>query len=579
MIGINSIFTSSPINVPSNLEIVWASLTLKDKKIIIGACYRSPSADKSFVDNLHDVINLIYVRYPHSPVILFGDFNYPSIKWTTNGPCAVPPNSEAKSFLDLCTTFHFTQMVTQPTRCCGNSVNTLDLVLTTCPEAVTSLSVLPGLSDHSLLQFDLNCSTPRHPKTVKQIRDYSRADYASINTELSTFVDDFIDNFSTRSLEVNWGLFRDKVADLSNKYIPLRSIKTNRNPWFNKHLQRLANKKKRAFRHAKRSNHPEKWRIYQAANRSYLRTLREAKHTYNTQTLPDILKNKPRQFWKLVNGDKDDVITINSSDGVVLSNVQCASAFNDFFVTSFSKYQQAPNPSVDTLEYSNMPPLCIDPCGVAKIIDTLKLSSASGIDNINSKFLKNTKEYSSIILSKIFEQSLLTEALPSDWKVGKVVPVHKSSDKHKVNNYRPISLTSIPCKIMEHILSSEIARHLDSNTFFHNAQHGFRKTFSCETQLACFTNSLHSKIDHGSRVDCIFLDFAKAFDKVSHELLMLKLSRLNLDPNVLAWLRNFHLKRSQFVTVNQTTSSFSPVYSGVPQGSVLVRSNQSSILN
>lgn len=99
-----------------------------------------------------------------------------------------------------------------------------------------------------------------------------------------------------------------------------------------------------------------------------------------------------------------------------------------------------------------MPPVFIDPCGVAKIIENLKLSSAAGIDNINSKFLKNTKEYSSIILSKIFEQSLLTSTLPSDWKVGKVVPVHKSSDKHIVNNYRPISLTSIPCKILEHIL-------------------------------------------------------------------------------------------------------------------------------
>lgn len=237
IIGINSTITSAPVNVSSNLEISWASLTLKDKKVIIGACYRSPSADKSFIDNLHDVVNLIFVRYPHTPVILFGDFNYPSIKWTKDGPGIVPLNSEAKSFLDLCSTFHFTQMVTEPTRCSDNSANILDLVLTTFPEAITSLSVLPGLSDHALLQFELNFATTRNPKKVKQIRDYSRADYESINTELSLFVEDFLENFSLRSLEENWCLFRDKVAYLSSKYIPLRCIKTNRSPWFTKQLQ------------------------------------------------------------------------------------------------------------------------------------------------------------------------------------------------------------------------------------------------------------------------------------------------------------------------------------------------------
>ena len=127
--------------------------------------------------------------------------------------------------------------------------------------------------------------------------------------------------------------------------------------------------------------------------------------------------------------------------------------------------------------------------------------------------------YSSIILTKLFEQSLDTGCVPEDWRVGKVIPLHKSGDKHCPNNFRPISLTSIPCKIIEHVIYSHLANFLESNSFFNKAQHGFRKTFSCETQLLCFTHDLHSILDRGSLTDCIFLDFSKAFDKVTHELL------------------------------------------------------------
>lgn len=216
-----------------------------------------------------------------------------------------------------------------------------------------------------------------------------------------------------------------------------------------------------------------------------------------------------------------------------------------------------------------MDPVIFDVSGIQKIIENLKISSSCGIDNINSKFLINTKLYCSIILNKLFEQSLETGCIPNDWKVGKVIPLHKSGNTHCPDNFRPISLTSIPCKIMEHVIYSHLVSFLESNSFFTIAQHGFRKSFSCETQLICFTHELHCILDHGSQADCIYLDFSKAFDKVSHELLFLKLRNLNIDPNVLAWLICFLSNRSQFVTANNFDSHPLPVRSGVPQGSVL----------
>lgn len=159
--------------------------------------------------------------------------------------------------------------------------------------------------------------------------------------------------------------------------------------------------------------------------------------------------------------------------------------------------------------------------------------------------------------------------LPLDWKTGKIIPIHKSGDTHHPFNYRPISLTSVPCKIMEHVIYTHLINFLDDNNFFTPHQHGFRKNFSCETQLLTFTNDLHSNLNAGFTTDCIFLDFAKAFDKVCHALLLHKLSILNMDPTLLKWICSFLTSRVQFVSANECTSSLAPVGSGVPQGSVL----------
>lgn len=107
------------------------------------------------------------------------------------------------------------------------------------------------------------------------------------------------------------------------------------------------------------------------------------------------------------------------------------------------------------------------------------------------------------------------------------------------------------------------------NNFFTPYQHGFRKSYSCETQLLYFTNDIASALDRGSLVHCIFLDFQKAFDKVPHQLLLLKISALNIDPNILKWIECFLTNRTQFVTTNGYNSPLSKVTSGVPQGSVL----------
>lgn len=147
-------------------------------------------------------------------------------------------------------------------------------------------------------------------------------------------------------------------------------------------------------------------------------------------------------------------------------------------------------------------------------------------------FFKNTKAYLDIILTKILNQSLEPGNLPDDWKINKLVPLYKSCCRHLLGNCSPISLTTICCKIIEHVIFSHLTNIIESFCILLPVQHRFRKEFSCETQLATFTNGMHCVLYLTSEVDCIFLYFCKTFDRVSHQLLLYKLHCLNIDPNV-----------------------------------------------
>ena len=216
-----------------------------------------------------------------------------------------------------------------------------------------------------------------------------------------------------------------------------------------------------------------------------------------------------------------------------------------------------------------MPSISITNNGVYKLLDSINPNKAQGPDELPARVLKETASEITPILTEIYNKSLQTGIVPDDWRNANISPIFKKGEKHIAGNYRPVSLTSICCKHMEHILVKHILEHLDNHSILKDCQHGFRSRRSCETQLVTFVQELVDTMPGGGQTDVILMDFSKAFDKVPHQRLLRKLHHYGIRGDVLRWTENFLAQRKQRVILDGTTSEYAHVRSGVPQGTVL----------
>lgn len=207
--------------------------------------------------------------------------------------------------------------------------------------------------------------------------------------------------------------------------------------------------------------------------------------------------------------------------------------------------------------------------GVLKMLRNLNIRKSAGPDGLSNVFLKRYADQISEYMTRIFQVSLQSGDVPEDWHNARVVPIHKKGDKCMVANYRPVYITCTSCKFLEHIVVGEILEFLTANNILSQHQHGFRRGMSTVTQLVTTVHEFAAILDRSGQVDVLLLDFCKAFDKVSHEKLLCKLSIIGLPQYLINWITAYLRNRSQFVDINGCFSPTLAVLSGVPQGSVL----------
>ncbi len=178
-------------------------------------------------------------------------------------------------------------------------------------------------------------------------------------------------------------------------------------------------------------------------------------------------------------------------------------------------------------------------------IKKLRATSAPGPDGIGPGLLLELQQPLVPALNVLFRKLLDENHTPDDWKEANVTPIFKKGAKKDPSNYRPVSLTSVCCKIFESLLSDEIMDHLERNGLINNTQHGFVSGKSCATNLIKFFDAVTKAVDGGDNMDIIFLDFAKAFDKVPIQRLMSKLRAHGVKGKVEKWIENWLSNRKQ----------------------------------
>ena len=304
------------------------------------------------------------------------------------------------------------------------------------------------------------------------------------------------------------------------------------------------------------------------------RAVRQAHWNYVNSVLNTSLEtgnNKP--FWNYVKSKRTDNIGVSGikCGGILHQDSKAkANILNQQFKSVFTKENKNEKlPEMKGVKYESMKDINIETHGIEKLLKNINTKKACGPDMISNSVLKECAKEIAPVLSHIFQLSIDTGELPKDWRNANVSPIFKKGDRHTAANYRPVSLTCVCCKLLEHIVCRQILNHLEQHNILTSLQHGFRSGHSCETQLITTTNDIMKTFDRKEQTDLVILDFSKAFDTVPHRKLLHKLNHYGIDGKVNNWIKAFLMDRQQQVMVEGEFSDSCSVDSGVPQGTVL----------
>lgn len=567
---------SQEISVKLAGEQVWVKISRKRKSpILIGSLYRPPKSDLEYIQQIRQGAESIIKRNKNAILWIGGDLNLPDIDWNSlliqNHQYTKEINEEFLSFVE---DNSLQQMVVTPTR----KTNVLDLFLTNRPTLLNRCEVIPGISDHEVVFINMNIEPHRSKPTKRKILLWKRADLDVINDLFEEYSKKFMNEFKeTTPVEEMWQSFRNHCKHIIEKHVPSKlSSSRFHQPWINKKIKRLSKRKQRLYNRAKRSGKERDWSCYNNLKKQQKLECRKAHNNYVSNIVCPEINAKPKKFWSYIKSKRCDAVGVSSlraDDGITYTDSKSkANILNKQFESVFSidnQHNRAEFPQLGINIINEISCIKVDQEGVLKLLKNLDPNKAPGPDEIPAYLLKECAGSIAPVLTSLYQASLDQGSVPSDWTKANVTPLFKKGDRSDPGNYRPISLTCVACKVLEHIVCSKVMDHLENYKLLSDAQHGFRRHRSCESQLILCVNDIAKSLDSGYQTDVILLDFQKAFDKVSHLKLLYKLSQYGIRGQLNKWVSSFLSNRAQSVVLDGARSEDISVTSGVPQGSVL----------
>ena len=570
-------------------EFVLRILKLNAVEIIVLVVYiptRRQDRDEDYNKNNKGAIELLnrvsqLAVTKGSRLLVLGDFNYGKIDWEEFVPHGDSDSWEAK-FLDCIQGNYLYQHVREPTRVRGtDKPSRLDLVFTQNFLEIECMDYGPpfGKSDHCVLSMNFvtedDLPEVTEPQKEKKM-NRGKADMIKLREMYGGL--DWIESFEEKTTQLQLGFFNHKCLEGVNKYVPISVVtqEEGHNKWFNVACKKAKKNRDRAWRRHRKRGGIRGYERYIRARNKYVAVRRNAEKHF-LKDLSRKAKENPKLFHSFLRSKrrvKEQVVKLlKEKGGIANTDKEICEELSEAFQSAFT-IEDTPPPHIELIKHAKgtLEEIKISVAEVRTLLKELDPHKAPGPDKIATFILKECAEELATPLTYIFESSLRTGEVPIEWRIADIIAIYKKKgDRKRAKNYRPVSLTSVVCKVLEKIIKKQMLEHLDRIGFLQGEQHGFREGRSTVTNLLEFYDKVSNILqERDGWADCIYLDFQKAFDSVPHERLLEKLDKLaGVKGDLLRWIRAYLTDRWQRVKVRTASSSLRKVTSGVPQGSVL----------
>ena len=442
-----------------------------------------------------------------------------------------------------------------------------------------------ALSDHAMVVNMFNFKKKFIKNKTFISRSLSPKNIAMIRL---SFANIFVDSLGFPNFKINhnnveghWSVLKDLIISVLDKISPKKTIKTKSQvnvPWFDKDLVHLARIRDQSYHKMIAQKNDlslnKKDRLkFQEAKTNFQATFKRKKFNHFNKVI-ESQSVSSKKLWKsissFINPNKKSQIIPNlilkgHSNNTALDAANC---FVNFFASVINKFTFLPLISCfiyinhffkKYIKIPNNTPIFnfkkILPNEVLQKLQGLEATSSKGEVGIETKIFKECANELSIPLADLFNSCIKNNYMPTEWKLAHLTPNHKGKgSKSDINNYRPLSVLSPIAKVYESLLAERISNFFESNNLLYDTQFGFRKGLSCELALNTFIDKIRQKLELKEYVIAIFLDLSKAFDTISHKILLLKLKYYNFSPSALSLVENYLSDRTMKVNLNGTFS-------------------------
>ena len=479
LIGIKKTFESSLISKGKHSETVFVKVKVPKKPPIILCCaYRAPDLDIIDVEKMCTEISEIKSKFKSSIFWLCGDFNLPDIDWDSNTITGHQYSLAVnQSFLDLFSDLGLTQTVKEPTR----EDNILDLFLTNNNNLIKSSSVVSGTSDHHAVVVESKVSIKPKKPIKRTIRLWNKVNLDNLKKDALDYCLKFKNCYQNKPVsDINdmWLDIKENLLNILECNVPTKITSTKYyHPWITAQTKRLIRNKNIWYQKAVTRNDLKTWKKYSEYKRLVQKSCRKAHDDYVKDLITVDKSNK--NFWSYIKSQRKEntgVSDLVDNNKLVSTPKEKADILNNQFSKGFSQPCNKTYKKPDLSTFSEtLNSIKVSPNGVLKLMENINDRKATGPDDIPGKLLKICSFELHEIFVILFQQSLDLGTIPDDWKSAHIFPLYKKGDRTYPVNYRPISLTCVPCKLLEHIVFSTSSDFLDRQNFFTSFQHGFRQ--------------------------------------------------------------------------------------------------------